>query len=579
MIRRLSCLNALPCLFASGVLDDSVNLLQTMVQKHKLVEQNTEEKKKCVVKGDPHVKMWSQTDADGARLGLYGTYADYWLVNTDKLKIMGRIGGVEKFDMGVVKGVAITGPLMENKLLFIPIINDEHPVSFDGDALTKFPWTSPGGNVTITFGITPNYNMYGGKTPMKDRKNSFTIKMGDAAEIQLNQDVFQHLQILADPDIVDGDTGMCNHECKDWFNCQDPICDLSKSLFHWEHPECGKVIVRVPCNPLRAKLAAKDCAARFNGDPPSGVSVQNCIEDCCSDRDQCPDRGKGDGIETCIMFGDPHIKGFDAKSSKMATYSPVGTHHLVKSEFITIQANYESGDHIKAQMEGIAFTGPLVSDADSNGKFTVLYVRPKLKGGGVMVNGVNVMPCKVAADCSSSETFYEDPNAHFNISYGSGDEISALLKEKRPIKQQPNIHTIRFREGATFHVHEGVGQGILMQIGSDLLQGVQGECGNMNGNPDDDGHPSIDKANTHCVSQSEIFIPDGAECSHIELKKCHRKKLQMPYRKQCMKHYEMKGSLRKYTPTERRLVRNCMKDCCYGGTCPSGKGDDSDDDF
>jgi len=577
MFRRLSTLNFAIPLLVAGVEDDSVNLLQTTVHKHTL--QSGSEKKKCVVKGDPHVKLWSQTDADGARLGLYGTYADYWLVNTDQLKVMGRIGGVEEFDMGVVKGVAVTGPLMEDKVLVIPTLNNGH-IKFGDDVLDTFPWTSPGGTVTITNGIIPNYNMYGGKKPMRPRDNGFTIKMGDKAEIQLNQDVFQHLQILADPDIVANDTGDCAVECADWFKCQDPICDLDKSLFEVEHPECGHVIIRVPCGKVRHKVATVDCNARFEGSPPSGMAIQNCIEDCCSDRDQCPDRGKGDGKETCLIFGDPHIKGFDAKATSTHTYSPIGTHYLVKSDHIQIQANYASGDKVWAQMQGIAITGGVVSEADSNGKHDVLYFRALPDGGGIFVNDKNVMPCTKARECTGGTDVYTDPNGHFNITYGDGDDIPSLLKEERPVLQRNNVHVITFKEGARVAVHEGEGQAIYMNIDSMILKHVSGECGNMNGNPHDDGHDSFDASNAHCALKDEIFIPNGTECKQITGgSTCRKFKDLKPYKKQCFAHFGMKGSWKKYTQPERRIAKDCMKDCCMGGTCPSGKGDDTDEAY
>jgi len=214
-----------PLWATNGIGDDSVNLLQTAIQKHKSPVPTG--KKECVAKGDPHIKLWSQPHEEGAQLGLYGTYADYWLVKTDALKVMARVGGVAEFDMGVIKGVAVTGPLMENKVLIVPTINDGD-VTFGGKPI-EFPWTSPGGNVTIKYGWGNNWNAYGSKKKMRKRDNTFLINMGDKAEIEINQDVFQHFQIVADEDIVADDKGLCKNECEDWFKCQNPICDLSCS--------------------------------------------------------------------------------------------------------------------------------------------------------------------------------------------------------------------------------------------------------------------------------------------------------------------------------------------------------------
>jgi len=558
-------------------------LLQTTVHKH-LMEQNIaggddDAMKKCVVKGDPHINLWSQSDEDGAKMGLYGTYADYWLVHTDYLKIMGRMGGVEQFDMAVVKGVAITGSLLNNQVLIIPTLNNGD-ITFDDDPIlsTEFPYTS--GNLTIEHGIIPNYNLFGSKGGMPPRENGFTIKIGDDVEVQLNQDTFQHLQILAKPYVIAGDSGACEHECPDWFKCPGPICDLKDSLFTTEHEECGHVVIRTECNPARHNIATKRCTEKYSVDPPFGTAIQNCIEDCCSDRDQCPDRGKSDGTETCLVFGDPHIKTFDATRATVNTYSPIGTHYLMKSKHIDIQANYVSRDEIKAQMSGLAFTGDLVGDANPDtGEKPVLYIAPKSEGAGIFYNGKRVIECTTfAEDCTHNQTHYEDANGgHFHIIYGPGDDIPSLLTEKTSYPQRKQTYDIKFTEGGHIVVHEGLGHSIYISIPSCFLEGTRGECGNADGNHANDITPDTgDHGN--CAMQHEIFIPKGEECSDIKLPTCKKKKDILPYRKQCLRHFGM-HSLKKATPGERKVVKACMRDCCFGGSCPNKKNNFEDDDY
>jgi hypothetical protein len=540
-------------------------------------------KKKCVVKGDPHVKMWSQTDADGARLGLYGTYADYWLVHTDQLKVMGRIGSVDYAGTeGVLKGTAISGSLLDNKVLIIPPTNNGD-ITFDGVPIKNFPFESAAFNMTL--GVTENFQNY---PVMKDRENSYTITMGTKVEIKMNQDVFQHLQILADESLVAEDKGLCEVMCRDWFNCQGPICDLKDSLFVTTHPQCGEVILRKKCNKLRQKLATEDCKKSFadaSADRPAayvGMGIQNCIEDCCADREQCPDRDD-DGTATCLIFGDPHIKGFDAVTTSMQTFSPMGTHSLVKSDYISVQANYVSAAHIRAQMEGISFTGPLVSDAGVDGKHSVISILPDK--GGVVIDGTVVMSCKEAEECSEAEKFYDDPNGgHFNITFGPGSDIPELLQDQRPIPQRKNVYTIKFFQGASVLVHEGHGQSVYMQFGTRLLSGVSGECGNFNGDPSDDGHPRIDTAKTHCPSQAEIFTPGGVVCGDVDVNMgagCKTYKKLHKYRPQCMNHLDMTGRDKNMDPDDFALLKACMTDCCLGGTCPDNKpgADNSDEDY
>jgi len=581
MLRRLSIFHIVaPLVSTSVVEDDSVNLLQTTVHKHLNSEFVAEEKKKCVVKGDPHVKLWSQTDADGAKLGLYGIYADYWLVNTDQLKVMGRIGGVSYAgDMGVVKGVAISGSLIDNKVLIIPPTN-VGDITLDGVPIKDFPFESATFNMTL--GVTEDFQAWGRPTA-GDRDNSFTITMGSKVEIKINQDVFQHLQVLADESVVADDKGLCKVMCRDWFRCQDPICDLKDSLFVTEHDQCGEEISRVKCNKLRLKLATEDCQKLYADTSPDrhaayvGLGIQNCIEDCCSARDQCPDRDYG-GTATCMIFGDPHVKGFDAPTANLHSFSPIGTHSLVKSDHISVQANYATSQHIKAQMEGIAFTGSLVSDAGDDGKHSVIYFPIE---GGVEIDGKVVMSCKESAKCSDAENFYEDPNGgHFNITYGSADDIPALLQDVRPVAQRPNTYTMTFFEGAKFGIHIGTGQSIDMQIGARLLSGVSGECGNYNGDPRDDGHDSVDTAKTNCVPQAEIFIPNGSECQAVVIpSKCERYKKLKPFKKQCKRHFAVTGKWKMMTVEQKALLRDCMQDCCLGGTCPDKQAGASDDAY
>jgi len=312
------------------------------------------------------------------------------------------------------------------------------------------------------------------------------------------------------------------------------------------------------------------------------MGIQNCIEDCCENRDLCPDRDS-DGTATCLIFGDPHIKGFDSLRTNKHTFSPMGTHFLVKSDYITIQANYASSEHIKAQMEGISFTGSLVSDAGDDGKHSVISLLPN--DGGVEIDGKVVMSCKEADECTAAETFYDDPNGgHFNITYGMGSDIPELLQDQRPIPQRKNVYTIKFFQGASFLVHEGHGQSIYMQIGTRLLSNVSGECGNFNGNPDDDGHDRLDTAKTDCPSQAEIFTPGGVVCGDVDLNMgqgCKAYRKLHKFRPQCMRHLDMTGRDKNMDDDDFELLKACMTDCCLGGTCPDDKpeADKSDEDY
>jgi len=534
------------------------------------------DKKKCVVKGDPHIKRWETPESEGAKMGLYGTYADYWLVNTPELKVMGRIGSVKKLEMGVVKGIAVSGSLVGDKILEVPTENNG-PITFDGTPITTFPWE--GGGMKITVGKGPNLNLYGSSKAGKLRSNTYTVTM-DKAEIMFNQDVFQHLQIEVDSSLAAADSGLCGQECKNWFECQEPICDLTKSLFSTDHPECGNEVDRRPCNPLRKKLAKTDCNAKFGIDA-HGTAVQNCIEDCCADRDQCPDRGKGDGMATCLVFGDPHIKGFDAQLSDKSSYNPMGTHWLVNSKFLQIQANYatEPKLKIKAQINGVAITGALVGDALAGRGHPMLYFHPPSEGG-VSLDGKKIMDCRFVGECVrlKKPLFYEDPNGHYNITFGKGGDITLLLTDLRPVAQRDNTYTVEFAIGAKFLIHQGSGQSMYMSINSDILKDVSGECGNFNGNPNDDGHPAGPSrwdSSALCATASDIFLPNGKECDKMIASdfKCTTQKELTPFRLQCMKHFDMKQLKQvKLDPEAANILKECQVDCCMGGTCPGTEG-------
>jgi len=548
--------------------EDSINLLQTATHRRENLAQEVEEdKKKCVVKGDPHIKLWDTPDSEGAKVGLYGTYADYWLVNTAELKVMGRVAGLQKLDLSVVKGIAVSGSIVGDKILEVPSENNG-PITFDGTPITNFPWE--GGGMKITVGKGPNFNRFGGSKPMPLRKVTYTVTM-DKAEIMFNQDVFQHLQIVADASLVAGDAGLCAHECKNWFECEEPICDLAESLFSTEHPQCGETITRVPCNKMRRKLAEQDCNLLYQGDSLARNAIQNCIEDCCTDRDQCPDRGEGDGQATCVVFGDPHVKGFDSSIPNSARFNPMGTHWLVNSEFIQVQARYVTDKEIMAGLRGIAVTGDIVGDVLPGGGHPVLYF-PPTDGpdaeGGVDLDGKKLFDCN-RRNCKTKD--YKDPNGNYAITYGDAPDPELLLLDERPVPLRKHVFTVEFAHGAKFLIHQGAGQNMYMSIDSDLLYGVSGECGNFNGNPNDDVHAEDD--NTTCATGNAIFLPKGSECQPADpnLVHCHDKNNLMKFQQPCVDHFKIKGAEESHIAQE--VLKACMMDCCLGGACPGNNLD------
>jgi len=557
-------LSSVAALASTALVDeDAVNLLQTATLRREHVAPR-DQKKKCVVKGDPHVKLWNTPDSEGAAKGLYGTYADYWLVKTPELKVMGRVGGVEHFDMGVVKGVAVSGSLVGDKILEIPTENNG-AITFDGAPITSFPWS--GGGLSITVGTGPNLNQFGGSKPMDPRTNTYNITLS-SAEIILNQGVFQHLEINADASLVANDAGQCNNECTNFFECQDGTCDPKVSLFSTKHATCGEKIMRVPCNSLRLKLAEKDCKKQFKGQKTAGNAIHNCIEDCCTDRNQCPDRGEGDGRATCVVFGDPHIKGFDASYPNVHSYDPMGTHWLVNSKFIQVQAQYITDKGMKAGVRGIAVTGDIVGEKQKlSGRNPVLYFPPvdgPLAEGGAYLDGKKVFDCD-KRNCNL-HTPYEDPNRRFKITYGDAPDIQLLLSDQRPVPNRSYVFTVDFAHGAKIMIHQGLSQNIHMSIDGDLLQNCSGECGNFNGDDTDDHHPSVD--NTTCASPDTIFIPNGKECymANVDLARCHKRKYLNKFKQVCQDALKLQGL--RVSDNAKTILKACQMDCCLGGPCP-----------
>lgn len=191
--------------------------------------------------------------------------------------------------------------------------------------------------------------------------------------------------------------------------------------------------------------------------------------------------------------------------------------------------------------------------------------------------GKKIMQCRKVRECvkNNEPVFYEDPNGHYNITFGKGSDITLLLTDRRPVAQRDDMYTIEFAIGAKFLIHQGSGQNIYMSINSDILSDVSGECGNFNGNPDDDAHSgTLDAGDSSslCAKGSDIFVPTGEECKKVTAEdfKCTKRAELWPFRRQCIKHFNLK---RLYTdPAAQKILLDCQVDCCSGGDCPSKNG-------
>jgi len=191
---------------------------------------------------------------------------------------------------------------------------------------------------------------------------------------------------------------------------------------------------------------------------------------------------------TCVLWGDPHVKGFDTPSLTHGlpiTFLSNGDYWLVKNDNVWIQGRYEANSWANgfAALHGLAVGGPFL-------KNNTLLVGPK--GGKVYY--------------SNREILTAVPDA-----FSVPGEITARYREK----------TVQLDEGTHVHVHSldlSLQQGVHIVvhrwdvhldviITMNQLRQQDGYCGNFNGQEDDDNIQQIRSRFPSEVPRKELLFP------------------------------------------------------------------------
>lgn len=240
------------------------------------------------------------------------------------------------------------------------------------------------------------------KKDKAERGTTFTITLKEGVTVVVNQGVTHHVSIetpnrlaIAGPDeIVEGHCG--NYDCEfandilEKRACSAPVhpfdpCSgdglVALSLGKYPEDQCGVQPKKSECSTIQFREFKEICKTYggFNEDDEV-EALRDCIEDCCQDREECPDKDNEDEFAHCLMAGDPHIKTFGSEAYNTDVFFPHADFYALKTEALSIQVRYSSfRDDNKAQIMGIAISGPLVGAEDENGEFPRIEL-PLAKG-------------------------------------------------------------------------------------------------------------------------------------------------------------------------------------------------------
>jgi len=515
-------------LFASALgesVDDYALLQARNVRVHQSALQLPAGDRHCVAEGDPHIKTF---DGDVKNVMCYGPMGDYYLMQTSDVFVQARYMGYTRTDgyawiRGLVIGGSAFGPGPNGGTIVFPVLNGGN-ITYQGERLARqfgtntFPFSDGSGSLVIRKSTGPSVVAWDFSTDAKkaaslaDQSNLLTyyIELRDAnSELKwlaiINQGATQqHILISGTSDVLTGTTGQCgnndNDPENDKFNldvCPFKIDCSTPTLFDSPNDECDEPRDKSPCVDDKDKVEfyRNICDLNWNrvvhGDPTE-LDIGNCVYDCCGDRDSCPDLDNQGEFGDCLVQGDPHIKTFDSSTINQHIYGPLDDYVIMKNQFLTVHGRYESDRaDKKAQIVGVAVSGPLV------GGDTILFEK-----------GYEHPPMIIANDGTtrSMTTTQEldDVNPLYTISYEpEGENLRFVLDSSKSATAKTNpLYTLNIKDAvghvlATIRVnkprhHTQTAAALHIRVLAGLLIDVDGQCGNYNGNPDDDANGIAD---------------------------------------------------------------------------------------
>jgi len=508
----------------------------------------------CVVSGDPHVKPF---DEGGEKESCLGPMGDYYLVKTSELWIQARYMGFKR-DGGYsfVRGLVMGGARLGGKKFNMPIINSG-AVEFDGVPIPSDGYENHALGLRIWHHEGPRIVGFEAKNIVDTTwKNTWWIELKKDGLVDIlmviNQGTEQHIMISSTPAALKGTEGHCGNYNNDGTDdtlavddcpgrippetCEFPVCP---------NPEDGE-----PRVPTECTLGTKQfdfytgiCKAYYANEIKTHEwKLWNCVTDCCGNRDSCPDLTDGGLDGTCLVKGDPHIKTFDSPTIHKHVYAPLNDYWLVNSKFVQVQVRY----------------GTIRWD----GKAQVLGVVV----GGILTGGVTVYipagenPTQIdGAAMSGSE--YDTPA--FQIIYERSGENFRFKLDSKKASKPTQLYTLTFKnpsDGKTIgslmvnknkNANRYKAQTVFFRVENWVLEGVSGQCGNFNGNPDDDDA----NINLDIVVGGSMFPDTNPDIGKVfNQKDCSHK--QAKAAKQCC--------VNKHSPATLDTINSCIVDHCCG---------------
>lgn len=262
-----------------------------------------------------------------------------------------------------------------------------------------------------------------------------------------------------------------------------------------------------------------------------------CMNVCCSAPLGPP--------KDCTVYGDPHINTFDGKH---ADYYTPGEYWIVKSDVVKIQGKYAP----TPMTNGLAVTKAIAISGGFLNNNKLIIGSLDMGGNAFTYNGQPIL--------AGFPSTFRDPQGLVNINY---DRMGTTMQKGRTDKPLHVLH-ITLPKGMSIQVNEWneAGEGAYLNAKISMPQGMapgmDGHCGNFNGNPADDARVMVrQRLGTQGVAAGELLFPGPKTAinpaNRPDINDCEQSKLESA-KEACKK------SEGKWNPS-----MQCLIDVCFGG--------------
>jgi hypothetical protein len=245
----------------------------------------------------------------------------------------------------------------------------------------------------------------------------------------------------------------------------------------------------------------------------------------------------------CTIFGDPHLQSFDGTHSD---YFTPGEYYIVKSKRVIIQGRYLATPmtHGLAVTKEVAISGAFIN----NHRLIIGSLTATFDGKAIMTT------------FPASESYAGIVRIEYNA---QGD----VLQKGRAGKQLHVVH-VYLPDGIIIQINRwnepGEGDYINVKITMPHEPGMDGECGNFNGNPADDERTAVRaRLGKQGVPAGELLFPGPktpiVQSDRPQLADCKQKVLD---------HADELCKEREHTTFPSNA---CLLDVCFGGDMFAGE--------